>query len=29
MAFFLGVILFAGLIGWLDTKIPWSRATSD
>jgi peptidoglycan/LPS O-acetylase OafA/YrhL len=28
MGFFLGLILFVGLIGWLDTKIPWSRDTS-
>jgi hypothetical protein len=28
MGFFLGLILFVGLLGWLDTKIPWSRDTS-
>jgi hypothetical protein len=28
MGFFLGLILFIGLVGWLDTKIPWSRGTS-
>jgi hypothetical protein len=28
MAYFLGLILFVGLIGWLDTKIPWSRDIS-
>src|SRR5919109_4485532 len=28
MGFFLGLILFVGLLGWLDTKIPWSRGTS-
>ena len=28
MGFFLGLILFAGLLGWLDTKIPWSQDTS-
>jgi hypothetical protein len=28
MGYFLGLILFVGLIGWLDTKIPWSQDTS-
>jgi hypothetical protein len=28
MGFFLGLILFVGLLGWLDTKIPWSQDTS-
>jgi hypothetical protein len=28
MAYFLGLILFVGPIGWLDTKIPWSRDIS-
>jgi hypothetical protein len=28
MGFFLGLILFVGLVGWLDTKIPWSQDTS-
>jgi hypothetical protein len=28
MGFFLGLILFVGLAGWLDTKIPWSRDIS-
>jgi hypothetical protein len=26
MSFILGVILFVGVVGWLDTKIPWRRA---
>jgi hypothetical protein len=25
MSFFLGVILFVGVAGWLDTKIHWPR----
>jgi hypothetical protein len=28
MGFFLGLILFVGLLGWLDMKIPWSQDTS-
>jgi hypothetical protein len=28
MGFFLGLILFVALVGWLDTKIPWSQDTS-
>jgi hypothetical protein len=28
MGFLVGLILFVGLIGWLDTKIPWSQDTS-
>jgi hypothetical protein len=28
MGFFIGLILFVGLVGWLDTKIPWSQDTS-
>jgi len=28
MAFFVALILFVGLVGWLDTRIPWSRDTS-
>ena len=26
MSFILGVILFVGVAGWLDAKIPWPRA---
>ena len=29
MGFLLGLIVFVGVAGWLDTKIPWSRGTSD
>jgi hypothetical protein len=23
MGFFLGLILFVGVVGWLDSRIPW------
>jgi hypothetical protein len=25
MAFFLGLILFVGVAGWLDRRIPWPK----
>jgi hypothetical protein len=28
MGFFLGLLLVVGLVGWLDSKLPWSRGIS-
>jgi hypothetical protein len=28
MSFILGIILFVGVAGWLDAKLPWPRSGS-
>jgi hypothetical protein len=28
MSFFVGLILFVGVAGWVDARLPWPRPTS-